>query len=322
MRSSFVDLQVNGFLGVDFSAPSLDHASILKVCDALEARGTGAFLATLVTSPMESYRRTLPAIVSFMKSEANRGRIIGIHLEGPFISPVDGAVGAHRKDCVLKPDLKVFDELQKLCAGQLSLMTVAPEVEGAADLIRHAVKAGVAVSVGHSLASYEETMAAVEAGATLATHLGNGIPNMLHRHKNPIVAQLASPLKPMLIADGQHLPQEFLRMALAAKGVPGVVIVSDSAPVAGLPPGVYEFFGTKARVCEDGAVRNLNAPTLAGSSAAMLDCMNFLSEKLSLDEKTLWQLGRENPLKAIGCDPFNAALPELVEFVDGKFKAL
>ena len=322
MKGSFVDLQVNGILGVDFSNASISDVSCLKACNALEERGTGAFLATVITSPTESYRRALPVLAKFIGSKANRRRMLGIHLEGPFISQEDGAVGAHPKKDVAASSIDVFDELLRLCDGHLKLLTLAPEKDGAIELIRYAVKAGVKVSIGHSLATYEETMAAVEAGATLATHLGNAVPNMLHRHKNPVIAQLTSPLKAMLIADGQHLPKEFLKLAIAAKGLDSTLVVSDSAPVAGLPPGVYEFFGTKARVCEDGAVRNLNAPTLAGSSASMLDCMNFLARELGLEEEALWRLGRENPLKALGLDPEMMELPELVEFKDGSFHLL
>lgn len=318
MKGSFVDLQVNGILGVNFSEASDDNAYI-KACDALEARGTGAFLATLVTSSMESYRQTLPALSRFIESKANRGRMAGIHLEGPFISKEDGAVGAHAKDCVLASDIDAFDELMSLCGGHLKLITMAPEKEGAIKLTRHIAASGVKVSVGHSLASYEDAMAAFAAGATLCTHLGNAVPNMLHRHKNPVIAQLASPLKAMLIADGHHLPKEFLLLALKAKGLENCLIVSDAAPAAGLPPGVYAFFGTKARVCEDGAIRNLNAPTLAGSSAAMIDCMNFLARELGLSEEELWLLGKANPLRELGID---IKLPELVEFKDERFQLL
>jgi len=321
VKSSFVDLQVNGYMGVDFSNPSLTPEGVLKVASLLESKGTGAFLATVVTSPRDSYRKTLPAIVEAMRSGSAGAGILGIHLEGPFISSEDGAVGAHMKSAVQAPSLKSFDELQALCDGRLKLLTLAPELPGALALIRHAKASGVVVSVGHSLCSAADADAAFEAGASLSTHLGNGVPNMLHRHLNPVTAQLASGLAPMLITDGHHLPASFIKVVLAAKGLSKSLVVSDSAPVAGMPPGEYEILGTKARVCEDGAVRNLNAPTLAGSSATMLQCVNFLSSSLSLDEKSLWTLGRDNPLKALGIDPGSARLPSLVSF-DGAAFAL
>ncbi len=321
VASSFVDLQVNGALGVDFSARSLNAADVLKVAGYLESKGTGAFLATLVTSPFDAYSRSIPAIVEALGSPEAGGRILGVHLEGPFISPEDGAVGAHLKSAVLAPSLEAFDSLQRLCAGHLKLVTLAPELPGALELIRHAKACGVAVSVGHSLCSDKDAELAFEAGATLSTHLGNGVPNMLHRHLNPVVAQLASGLAPMLIADGHHLPPSFLRVALAAKGLAaGTLAVSDSAPVAGLPPGDYEMLGTRARVCEDGAIRNLNAPTLAGSSATMLQCLNFLAAKLGLDERSLWTLGRDNPLRALGLGPGSVDLPPLAVYEGSCFR--
>lgn len=322
MKGSFVDLQVNGMLGIDFAETVNGESEYLKVCDALEARGTGAFLATVITSSMESYRKTLPALARFIEGKANRGRMIGLHLEGPFISPEDGAVGTHPKQYVLPQRIELFEELRTLAGGHLKLITVAPEREGGLELIKHAVKCGVKVSVGHCLADYEQTVAAAKAGATLGTHVGNGVPNMLHRHKNPIVSMLASPLTAMFISDGNHLPAEFLKMALAAKGLDASLIVSDVAPVAGLPKGVYDSFGTQVRICDDGAIRNLNAPTLAGSSSSIFECMNFLAKALSLDEATLWKLGRDNPAKAIGLDAAKMDLPELAEFKDGAFKLI
>jgi len=314
VKSSFVDLQVNGYMGVDFSNPSLTPEAVSKVASLLKAKGTGAFLATVVTSPMDSYRKTLPAIVEAMRSGSSGAGILGIHLEGPFISPEDGAVGAHSKSAVQAPSLKAFDELQALCDGSLKLLTLAPELPGALALIRHAKASGVVVSAGHSLCSASDADAAFEAGASLSTHLGNGVPNMMHRHLNPVIAQLSSGLSPMLISDGHHLPASFIKVVFAAKGLANSVVVSDSAPVAGMPPGEYEILGTKARVCEDGSVRNLNAPTLAGSSATMLQCLNFLASSLSLDERALWALGRDNPLRALGLEPLAPRLPALVSF--------
>lgn len=320
MKSSFVDLQVNGFLGVSFTSLDFGPADVLKVADELERRGTGAFLPTVVTTTQEVYAHSLPALAEFIESPEAKGRLLGIHLEGPFISPEDGAVGAHPKPCVAAPSPAAFDKLQKLAKGHVKLLTVAPEMPGAMELIRHAASQGVAVSIGHTMAAERDVMAAVEAGATLSTHLGNGVPNMVHRHLNPIVAQLGAPsLVSMIITDGHHLPPPFIRMVLAARGVKGALVVSDAASVAGMPPGEYEFLGTRVRVCEDGAVRNLNAPTLAGSSSSMFECMNFLASAMALDEKSLWALGRDNPLRAIGLAPSKAKLPKSVSFEGGRF---
>ncbi len=322
MRSSFVDLQVNGFLGIDFSRTDLTVGKVLSVADELEKRGTGAFLATVITSSMEIYRHVLPVLAEASEEPTLRGRLLGIHLEGPFISPEPGALGAHPLQAVREPSPALFDELYGLARGKVRLLTVAPERPGAETLIAHARETGVTVSVGHSLAEDEDVARAIASGATLSTHLGNGIPNLLNRHGNPVYAQLASPLLPMLISDGHHVPRSFLKIVLGLKGISSTVITSDSAPVAGLPEGEYEIFGTRVRVCPDGAIRNLNAPTLAGSSAVMLDCLNFLAGLFpSFSEEDFWRLGRDNPLHVIGMSALASRLPRNVRFENGRFLA-
>ena len=136
IRGGFVDLQVNGFLGFDFSSPQLTMDDIRAVTRGLVERGTGAYCPTVITSPEETYRRNLPLLAAAMREPDMRGRLLGIHLEGPFISPQDGARGAHAREHVRKPDVGFFDELQRLAEGNVVLLTVAPEVEGALDLIR------------------------------------------------------------------------------------------------------------------------------------------------------------------------------------------
>jgi N-acetylglucosamine-6-phosphate deacetylase len=194
----------------------------------------------------------------------------------------------------------LFDELYTLAGKQLALLTLAPELPGASDLIRHARACGVTVSIGHTLADTRAIQAAIDAGATLSTHLGNGCPNYIHRHHNPLWPQLAAAgLSAMLITDGHHLPPELIAVAVAAKGPERVIVTSDSSPAAGCPPGEYTFFGTHALLEPSGRLRNLESDTLAGSSATMLDCMNFFASLGILDEPALWQVGRDNPLKIL-----------------------
>jgi len=296
----FIDLQVNGYGGVNFTSASLTSADVLSAAQALARRGTQAFCPTVITAPREVYRHALPVLVDVMRDPRSQGRLLGIHLEGPFISPEDGAVGAHPVEYVRPPSLAEFDELYRLADGRVSLLTLAPELPGAPELIRHAVDLGVVVSIGHTLADARAVRAAVDAGARLSTHLGNGCPNLLHRHHNPIWPQLAEDeLAAMLITDGHHLPPEVIAAFLAAKGPGRILVSSDAAPAAGLPPGEYAFFGTRALLEPSGRLRNLERDTLAGSAATMLDCMNFLAGLGLLSEAQLWQVGRDNPLAAL-----------------------
>lgn len=306
--SGFVDLQVNGCRGVDFSSPGLTEEDIRAAAAWQYERGTLAFCPTIITSDLAVYRHVLPLLARGMAEQSpGTARMVGLHLEGPFISPEDGAVGAHPREHTRLPSLAMFDELYTLAEGRIALLTLAPELPGAVELIRRAVELGVVVSIGHTLAGESEVRAAVEAGASLSTHLGNGVPNLLHRHHNPLWPQLAEPrLGAMLITDGHHLPPALIRAVLAAKGPEKVLVTSDAAPAAGLPPGDYAFFGTRARLeppapgAACGRLRNLERDTLAGSAATMIDCMNHLAGLNVLDESALWQVGRDNPLAILG----------------------
>ena len=185
----FVDLQVNGYLGVDFSNPGLTLAEVRRVTRALVAKGTAAYCPTVITSPLASYRAVLPVLAAACAAPDLRAHLPGIHMEGPFISPE--AHGAHQPRLIRKPDAELFDRWQELAGGHIRLLTLAPEREGAAALIRHVVRQGVVVSLGHHMGDPAAIARAVDAGAVCCTHLGNGVPNLLARHPNPIWTQLA-----------------------------------------------------------------------------------------------------------------------------------
>jgi len=162
---------------------------------------------------------------------------------------------------------------------------------------------------------------AVHAGARVCTHLGNGLPNMINRHQNPIWWQLAcDELTGIFITDGHHLPADFIKVALRAKTVQRFVVVSDAAHLAGLPPGVYDFNGHPAVLAPDGRVGFKGTPYLAGSSATMLQCINFLAAQNLLSEADLWKVGHVNPLRLIGrrLGPQPAGAPAVV-FKDNQF---
>ena len=296
----FVDLQVNGYRGVNFSDAGLTVDQVLNVAAELAARGTIAFCPTVITSSPDTYRKVLPVLAEAAGEREGRG-ILGIHLEGPFINSREGAVGAHDAGFVQAADVALFEELWQLSGRRVALLTLAPEVTGAPWLIRYARDRGAAVSIGHTLCGTEDVKEAVACGATLSTHLGNGCPNLLDRHHNPIWAQLDSPLHAMLITDGHHLPPPVIRTFMRVKGAGHVILTSDSASVAGLPPGEYSCAGRPVRITASGRVENLLAPTLSGSSATLLDCVNHLADLGFADEALLTRVSVDNPLAAIGC---------------------
>jgi len=297
-RQGFVDLQVNGYLGIDFSSPSLERDDVHRITQTLAEAGTVAYCATIITSELEIYRRNLPLLAQVMEAPEMKGRLLGIHLEGPYLSPADGARGAHQAWKMRRPERDEFDRFQEWARGRIAILTVAPELDGAIDLISHVRnRYQTQVALGHTLASREILRAAADAGARLSTHLGNGCPNSVHRHDNVLFHQLAlDSLKAGLITDGNHLPEDFLRIAFRCKGAERIFVVSDSAPIAGLPPGIYETLGNQVRLTASGRIESLHAPHLVGSGCNMAQCMRHLHSLGFLSEKELWQVGLENPL--------------------------
>jgi len=299
--NAFVDIQLNGFLGIDFSSPELTIEDVRRVTRHVVSRGTAAYCPTVCTCPMEVYRRNLQLFARAMKEPDMAGHIIGLHLEGPFISREPGARGAHQPEFVRPPSVEQFKRLLDWAEGNIVILTLAPSEPGVEELIRFAVDHGVVVSLGHHYASDEALQRAVDAGATLCTHLGNGIPNQIDRHHNPIWWQLASDnLWASFITDGHHLPAPFIKVALRAKGAARTVVTSDASPLAGLAPGSYEWLGKTVLIEHNGKIHCPESGGLAGSGSSMIECMNHLASLKLLSEEDLWKVGRDNPLKLLG----------------------
>lgn len=298
----FIDLQVNGYKGVGFSNIDLTEEEFCFACKALLENGTAAFLPTIITRSREVYAQTLPLIAKAAKTHF-KDSILGIHLEGPFISDQPGAVGAHSPEDTQKPSLEFFDELWELSEGSIKLLTIAAELEGAEELIALAMGKGVVVSLGHQMADYDQVKACHEAGAGSITHLGNGMPNQVPRHQNQLIVGLAvKKLKAMIITDGHHLPEQVIRAVLNAKAVEDVIVTSDASPIAGCKPGRYNVFGNPTVLEENGYLHNPEKQCMVGSSATMLECINHLASLEILSIEELLKVGFHNPLKFIGVE--------------------
>lgn len=303
-KRAFVDLQVNGLMGIDFSKPGLTLDAVRRVTKDLIAKGTVAYCPTVITSAMETYRENLAVLAKAMDEPDLRGHILGLHLEGPFISAELGARGAHQQEFIREPSIDDFDRLQEWADGKAIILTVAPEQPGSSDLIRHARSRDVVVSLGHHHATDDALASAVAAGARCSTHLGNGIPNVLHRHQNPIWWQLAcDKLWGTFITDGHHLPPAFIKVALRAKTIDRFIVVSDASPLAGLPVGSYECFGKTLEIEPSGRIWCEESQGLGGSHSTMLECMNYLASLKLLDEEELWRVSLVNPLRLLGKSP-------------------
>lgn len=322
-RRGFIDVQFNGWMGTDFSAPGLTVERMRAITRDLVARGTLAYCPTVVTGDPAVYQTNFGVIADAMQDPECGPHILGIHLEGPFISPEPGAVGAHPKAFVQAPDVQVFRQFQEWARGAIRILTLAPERPGAEALIRYAAQSGVLVSIGHHLASDAEMARAVRDGARLCTHVGNGIPNLIHRHDNPLWWQLADDsVSGLFITDGHHLPDDLIAVAFRAKTPDRFIVISDASCLAGMPPGRYTIFnGLSVVVDETGKIYSEQSQSLAGSHATMLDCMNHLASLGRLTEKELWQVGFDNPLRLLGIDParFRKVKAPAVVFENGRF---
>ena len=255
----FIDLQVNGGFGVEVGT---DPEALRCLAARLPETGVTAFLPTIVTSPLDLYPRAHAAFES--ARDAAGSRILGLHLEGPFLSPQRR--GAHRAELIRPPNL---EQLQQLAGGSgTRLVTLAPEEPGALTCIRALRERGIVVSLGHTNASYEEFVAGVDEGATMATHLYNAMTPLEHRAPGAVGAALLDDRVTVgLIADGVHSHPAAVKLAVRAKGVDRVALVTDMMAGAGMEPGQYDLAGQQVLV--DGRSARLRDGTLAGSILTM-----------------------------------------------------
>jgi N-acetylglucosamine-6-phosphate deacetylase len=259
------DLQVNGFAGVDFNAPDLRTEQVHVALDRMRAVGVTRALPTLVTSSFDGFAASA-AVLAAMSDPA----IAGIHMEGPYISPEDGARGAHPRPFTRTASTDDFDRRQDAARGRIVLVTLAPEVPGALALVEYLVTRGVRVAIGHTAASPAQIADAVAAGATLSTHLGNGCASVLPRHPNVIWEQLAADaLAATFIVDGHHLPAATVKALVRAKSIGRSILVTDATAAAGCAPGRYRIGAIECDLGTDGRVSLAGTPYLAGSSLTL-----------------------------------------------------
>jgi N-acetylglucosamine-6-phosphate deacetylase len=273
---AFWDIQLNGRDGHSFSSPELTVEHVASIVRKQALLGTARLCPTLITRPIESLLHGLRSIADTCAAFPDvAARVLGIHLEGPFLSEREGYRGAHLASAMRDPDWDLFVELQNASGHRVVLITLAPERAGALDFIRRARSDGVLVALGHTAADGATIRAAVAAGARLSTHLGNGIASPLARHPNPIWDQAGvDELAASFIADGHHLDRATLRVLTRAKGPARTILVSDASPLAGLPPGVYGEWSVEP----SGKVVVTGTPYLAGSTQGLAVALHNLLE--------------------------------------------
>lgn len=270
LASAWIDLQVNGYAGVDYNSPVTPHEEIARSIRVLHSTGTARFFPTVITGSPDNMLGSLRNLSKAKTSLLDGESMEGFHVEGPHISPDDGPRGAHPQRWVRPPDINEYRRWQEATDGNVRLVTLSPEWPGASKYIEAVVSDGVVISIGHTKATREQIQEAVNAGATKSTHIGNGAHSVLSRHPNYIWEQLAEDrLSAGFIMDGIHLGPAFTKVALRAKTVARSLLVTDAAMPACATPGIYKLGEQEVELTADNRVVLLGQNRLAGSALRM-----------------------------------------------------
>jgi N-acetylglucosamine-6-phosphate deacetylase len=307
-----IDIQINGYNGVDFNNPQTVPEDIAETTQRLLATGVTAFCPTLITNSDVNISKCLSNLLQTADkySEFDRA-MLGIHVEGPFISPEDGPRGAHPREHVRPPNWDEFQRWQDNARGRIRIITLAPEWPESLDFIERATEVGLIVAIGHTKATPEQIESAISAGARLSTHLGNGSHAMIDRHQNYIWPQLAADdLWASFIVDGHHLPPSVVKCFIRCKSPHRSILVTDAITAAGRPPGRYFLGEVAVEVTSAGRVCLPGTPYLAGSALemdqAIAKTINF--SDASLDEA--WQMASLNPANLLGISQHFGSIEE------------
>jgi N-acetylglucosamine-6-phosphate deacetylase len=293
------DLQVNGFGGVDFNNPAATGDELLAGIERIRATGVTRFLPTLITSSFERFDQCARALV-----ELDHPMIAGFHMEGPYISAEDGPRGAHPLQHVSSAGIDDFARRQDATGGRIRLVTLAPEVPGAITLIEYLVNHAVRVAIGHTAATPEQIRCAVDAGATLSTHLGNGCAQQLPRHPNLLWEQLAADeLNASLIVDGHHLPPATVKTMIRAKTEERTILVTDAISAAACVPGRYELNGEAVVLSPEGRVSPPGKPWLAGSALTLDQAVSNMVKFAGVSLQGAWAMASSLPAHYLGMQP-------------------
>ena len=300
LAPGFVDAQVNGYLGMDVNGPDADSSVIGGITEELARIGVTTWVPTIITASEEAISHALRCVEKARNADARvRDAIPCVHVEGPFISDRDGARGVHDASQVRSIDPKEVRRWAEI--SPVGVVTVSPHWPGASKAIQEICSLGIRVSIGHTHASAAEVLSAIDAGATLSTHLGNGVAAMIPRHPTAIWTQLADDRVTCgLIADGHHLPPETLEVMLRAKGPRGAFLVSDMTAIAGSPPGHYVTpVGGSVDLDKHGRLSYVGTELLAGAAASLPDGLRNVVRSTSVGLGQALKLVTENPARTL-----------------------
>lgn len=290
-----IDIQINGYMGVDFTGEDLDLQGMRAATRRLWEEGVTTYLPTVITADHDRLAENFAVLAEAMADPEIGPSIAGFHLEGPYISPIAGFRGAHLEKYIRQPDSKEFAIYQKAAKGGIKLVTLAPESAGAQAFIRELVADDIIVSLGHHNGSAGEVKQAVLNGASLSTHLGNGCANEINRHYNPLWPQLSEDqLSISIIVDGFHLTREEVRSFYKAKGPEKTILVSDALDLAGLEPGEY-VRGERTVVLTPNVIKFPAENVLAGAASPIRLCVGNMMQYTQCSLAEAIRMASTNP---------------------------
>jgi N-acetylglucosamine-6-phosphate deacetylase len=300
-----LDVQVNGYGGQEISDKNLTAAKVGQMIDALAAFGVTRFCPTVTTQSSEVMLHAIATIAAACRSsQAVARRIAGIHVEGPYITRSEGARGAHPLAHVRPPDWDEFQRFQEAADGRIRILTMSPEYDHAASFVRQVAQSGVVVAIGHTSATPDQIRAAVDAGARLSTHLGNGSHPMLHRLHNYLWEQLADDrLMASLISDGHHLPPAVVKSLVRGKTPERCILISDLSGQAGQPPGRYTSEFCDVEILPNGKlVIAGQRELLAGAALPLNVCLANAITFAGVALPTAVEMAVHNPARLLGLE--------------------
>lgn len=300
----FIELQLNGYKGIDFNNPATTPEQIREAILEVRKTGVTTLCPTVITGSAAHIEGCLANIVRAIELYPEVARaVIGLHVEGPYISPEDGPRGAHPRDDVRPPDWAEFERWQRLSGNRIRILTLSPEWPGANEFISRVAATGVIVAIGHTAASPEQIAAAAAAGARMSTHLGNGSHAKIDRHQNYIWAQLSNDsLWASFIVDGHHLPPSVVKCMIRAKTIEQSIIVTDAIAAAGLPPGRHHLGNVEVEVLESRRVNLPGTPYLAGSVIDMNDSVGKAVAYAGITLNDAVRMATANPARLLGLE--------------------
>lgn len=299
----YIDLQINGYFGVDFNQDDLAAEDLNAACTALDRDGVEQVLVTVITDEIPKMAARISRLVQLRSEDPLARQIIaGVHVEGPFISTKAGYVGAHPVSAAKQASWPEMESLLEAADGLVQIVTLSPEQDPTQQVTRRLVDDGITVSAGHTDASLKQLDAAIDAGLSMFTHLGNGCPRLMDRHDNIIqrVLSRSEHLQIGLIADGAHVPFFALKNYLDLIGIDRAFVVSDAISAAGCGPGVYPLGDQEVTVGADGVPRAEDDSHLVGSATTMAQMAENLQLRLGLTATEVRRLTYTNPLKQLG----------------------